>query len=100
MVSLLRSPRARFAFACVFSLLILTLWKLGQARDHQALSINRHEHDTIDKALVVASTKHENTSWLHQELPDWHKYIYIVDDPTALLTVARNKGRESMVYLS
>ncbi|KAF7679557.1 hypothetical protein GT037_003305 [Alternaria burnsii] len=53
-----------------------------------------------EKALVIASTKHENTSWFYDELSEWRKYVYVVDEPTADLTVTRNKGRESMVYLS
>jgi hypothetical protein len=44
--------------------------------------------------------KHENTSWFNEKCPDWHKYIYVVDEPTSGLTVARNKGREAMMYLS
>lgn len=50
--------------------------------------------------LVVASVKAENTSWFHTYLPDWHKNIYVADDPSAPLTVPLNKGHESMVYLT
>ncbi len=50
--------------------------------------------------VVVASLKSENTSWVQQHLPSWFHSIYIVDDPSAKLTVPRNKGREAMVYLS
>ena len=50
--------------------------------------------------IVVASLKSENTSWVQQHLPNWFRSIYIVDDPSAKLTVPRNKGREAMVYLS
>jgi hypothetical protein len=53
-----------------------------------------------DVGLVVASMKHENSSWLSIYFPDWKKDIYVVDDPTAPLTVPKNKGRESMVYLT
>ncbi|KAI1357845.1 hypothetical protein F5Y08DRAFT_333579 [Xylaria arbuscula] len=53
-----------------------------------------------DLELVVASVKAENTSWFHTYLPDWHKNIYVADDPSAPLTVPRNKGREAMVYLT
>ncbi|CAG8919391.1 unnamed protein product [Penicillium salamii] len=52
------------------------------------------------KAMVVASMKKDDTSWLRQNFPDWSKNIYVVDDKYAPLTVAYNKGRESMVYLS
>lgn len=56
--------------------------------------------DAPDVELVVASMKHENTSWLLEYFPDWHSSIYVVDDPEAALTVPMNKGRESMVYLT
>ena len=53
-----------------------------------------------DVEMVVASMKKENTTWLQEYLLDWHKSIYVVDDPTAELTVPKNKGREAMVVLT
>lgn len=53
-----------------------------------------------DVELVVASMKHENTSWVGKYFPSWRKSIYTVDDPTAPLTVPKNKGRETMAYLT
>ncbi|KAK1779553.1 hypothetical protein QBC45DRAFT_374278 [Copromyces sp. CBS 386.78] len=50
--------------------------------------------------IVVASMKREDTSWVHEYLPDWPASIYVVDDPGAPLTVPRNKGHEAMVYLT
>ncbi|CAI7571653.1 unnamed protein product [Penicillium viridicatum] len=52
------------------------------------------------KDMVVASMKSDDTSWLSEYFPDWTKSIYVVDDKNAPLTVTRNKGRESMVYLT
>lgn len=52
------------------------------------------------KDLVVASMLGDNTTWLYEQLPDWRKNVFVVDDKTAELTVVRNKGRESMVYLT
>lgn len=52
------------------------------------------------KDMVVASMKSDDTSWLSEYFPDWTKSIYVVDDKDAPLTVTRNKGRESMVYLT
>lgn len=52
------------------------------------------------KDMVVASMKSDDTSWLTEYFPDWPKSIYVVDDKHAPLTVMRNKGRESMVYLT
>lgn len=54
----------------------------------------------IRKDLVVASMKGDNTSWLFDSFPDWYKNVYVVDDKEADLTVIKNKGRESMVYLT
>lgn len=50
----------------------------------------------LRNAFVVASQKTENTTWLREHFPEWEQYIYAVDDPTAPLTVPKNKGRESM----
>lgn len=54
----------------------------------------------IERDLVVASMTTDNTTWLFEFFPDWHKSIYVVDDKSAELTVEKNKGRESMVYLT
>lgn len=54
----------------------------------------------LKKDLVVASMTKDDTSWLFEYFPDWHKSIYVVDDADAELTVDINKGRESMVYLT
>jgi hypothetical protein len=51
-------------------------------------------------AVVVASQASENATWLEAYFPSWEKNIYRVDDPDAPLTVPKNKGRESMVYLT
>lgn len=52
------------------------------------------------KEMVVARMKSDDTSWLPEYFPDWSQSIYVVDDKKAPLTVERNKGRESMVYLT
>ncbi|KAJ6155874.1 hypothetical protein N7470_006440 [Penicillium chermesinum] len=43
--------------------------------------------------------KSDDTSWVAEYFPDWSRSIYVVDDKQAPLTVAHNKGRESMVYI-
>ncbi|EJP66748.1 uncharacterized protein BBA_04041 [Beauveria bassiana ARSEF 2860] len=50
--------------------------------------------------IIVAATKEENVTWLHDYLLDWPKNIYVVDDQQAALTVPENKGREAMVVLT
>jgi hypothetical protein len=56
--------------------------------------------ETRRTAVVIASQRSENTTWLDEYFPEWEKNIYRVDDENAPLTVPRNKGRESMVYLT
>jgi hypothetical protein len=51
-------------------------------------------------AIVVASQESENATWLEEHFPHWEQNIYSVDNPNAPLTVPKNKGRESMVYLT
>lgn len=51
-------------------------------------------------AVVVASRILENATWLDEYFPEWEKNIYKVDYRNAPLTVPKNKGRESMVYLT
>ena len=70
---------------------------LKEIRDARQASAQK---PLIQKDMVVASMQKDNISWLFEEFPDWHKNIYVVDDPNADLTVPQNKGRESMVYLT
>jgi hypothetical protein len=51
-------------------------------------------------AVVVASQKSEDPTWLDEYFPSWEKNIYRVDDSKAKLRIPKNKGRESMVYLT
>jgi hypothetical protein len=51
-------------------------------------------------AVVVASQASENATWIAEAFPKWEQNVYHVDDPKAELTVPKNKGRESMVYLT
>lgn len=54
----------------------------------------------IEKIVVVASQKEDDTSWLQQRLPSWPVARYIVDDEYAEFQVPINKGKEAMVYLT
>jgi hypothetical protein len=87
----------------VFNVLLLTallvhlkhvLWDHGQKLQMDAEPKSRRT------AVVVASQASENATWLNEYFPLWEKNIYRVDDPRAPLTVPKNKGRESMVYLT
>ena len=44
--------------------------------------------------------KDDDTSWLEHHFSDWDLNVYKMNDPRAKLTVAKNKGRESMAYLT
>ncbi|KAF2232744.1 hypothetical protein EV356DRAFT_244110 [Viridothelium virens] len=70
-------------------------------------------HNTLDywqnaptsnggKALVIASFKKQDVSWIDRIPSSWDIYRYFLDDPHPLnnLSVPRNNGRESMAYLT
>lgn len=74
--------------------------KVTDLRHHGESTAPAAPDPLLDKAMVVARLLKEDTSWYHHFFPDWQKFIYVMDDPTANLTVAKNKGRESTAYLS
>ncbi|KAJ5794869.1 hypothetical protein N7457_001468 [Penicillium paradoxum] len=59
-----------------------------------------------DRVIVMAKLEEEPTEWVEHELPDWQRAIYVVNPSreTRLnanaLTTPRNKGHESMAYLT
>lgn len=63
----------------------------------------QHQPGTISKTLVVASTTHEDTTWL-SEIPaslNWTINHYRVDAPLSpALSVPSRNGNEAMVYLT
>lgn len=69
-------------------------------KDEKKLQVNQGAKKQRRTAVVVASQASENATWLDEFFPNWEKNIYRVDDPDAPLTVPKNKGRESMVYLT
>ncbi|KAB2579366.1 hypothetical protein BFW01_g6294 [Lasiodiplodia theobromae] len=55
------------------------------------------------RVLVVPRMKGEDVSWIddvREELPDLQTAVYVMDDPWADFRVPKNKGRESMAYLT
>lgn len=54
----------------------------------------------LDKILVVARLRQEDTDWVDENFPDWQTAIYTVDDPDAALHTSMNKGREANAYLT
>ncbi|PLB35158.1 DUF3431 domain-containing protein [Aspergillus candidus] len=52
-----------------------------------------------DGVIVVGRLSNEDTSWILRDLPEWQNAIYTVDDPSAPLSVSKNKGKEANAYL-
>ncbi|KAI9713341.1 MAG: hypothetical protein M1828_001434 [Chrysothrix sp. TS-e1954] len=55
---------------------------------------------TKSKAIVAASVKGDNVTWLHEYFQDWEINIYVMNDPHAKMTVTKNKGNEASAYLT
>ena len=89
-----------FFVCCVFVLLFFRDSVLPSPNGSRQLGSADGLPGEGDVEMVVASMKKENLTWLDDYLLGWKKNIYVVDDPTAPLTVQRNKGRESMVFLT
>ncbi|KAK9779344.1 hypothetical protein SCAR479_03826 [Seiridium cardinale] len=99
--------RLIIAICAVFTALIIILpfhrdrlvrWAASDGRFPSFVSSEPKEPSKLE--VVVASTRSEDTSWLRTFFPEWKTNIYVVDDWKATLTVSKNKGRESMVYLT
>jgi hypothetical protein len=108
-----RRSRLKAIFVTIFIILALYLLFFSTTKapvNNEGTYAQKHGSKTTDelarpdmlkdKTMVVASMKSDDTSWLTEYFPDWPKSIYVVDDKHAPLTVTRNKGRESMVYLT
>lgn len=97
-----RSRKSRvLPLAVGLSLLVIVLYHFPYSKD--PFHITRPAETDLplsDVELVVASMKHEDTAWLEKHFPHWRRSIYTVDERSAPLTVPKNKGRESMVYLT
>ncbi len=92
--------RFKYVVFAVFVFILFVLFRDAAWQSTDADLNRRHAHTDNDVEMVVASMKRENLTWLDDYLLDWKKNIYVVDDPTAPLTVAVNKGREAMVFLT
>lgn len=55
---------------------------------------------TSTKAIIAASMRGDNTTWIEEHFPDWHPSIFVMDDANATLTVTRNGGHEASAYLT
>lgn len=91
--------------------LLISIYYLYHIHQSQLSSYLLIEHDrNPDETLsevtkssigtVVASQSRENTTWLPTFFPKWNHNIYVADQPSATLSVPKNKGREGMTYLT
>lgn len=96
------SSRYLITTLIILAATFLSLFNHGQERSHPFTRTipPQFEVPPLEKVLVVASLKEENTRWIQQRLPKWPVANYIVDDPSAEFHVPLNKGREAMVYLT
>lgn len=84
------------------------LYHIHQSQSSTEILIEHNEiHDQKSLELpkprigtVVASQSHENTTWLPTFFSEWNHNIYVADQPSATLSVPKNKGREGMTYLT
>ncbi|KAF2813131.1 uncharacterized protein BDZ99DRAFT_460425 [Mytilinidion resinicola] len=53
-----------------------------------------------EKAIVMGRLARDDVDWVAQDLPDWERYIYTVDNDNSTLHTAVNKGKEAMPYLT
>ena len=99
----LGSARARFSvvFTVALFLLLLLSWRRPDRPgklNKTFLDLKNNNRNEVE--LVVSSVIKTNTSWIHEHLPDYPANIYVADDPHAPLTVPKNKGHESTIYLT
>lgn len=99
-----KRPLQVFCVFAFFSLLLFGLPRDSTFREYlvksETAAVVNEPGRAYEAALVIASQKKDDTSWLQHQFQAWRKAIYVVDDRKADLPVPQNKGRESMVYLS
>lgn len=98
---LIARPRASVIITVLF--LILCSWVLRYAPFAPHIFTTPRAASTLiypRVELVVAAVKADNTSWIHEHFPSYPTHIYVADDPTAPLTVKKNIGHESNIYLT
>jgi hypothetical protein len=94
-----RRPRAYRNLIAVAAFLTITLFlKFSFYTDHAEGVANKKR--PTSKRFVVASVQKDDISWIHEHLPEWEVTRYIVDNPSANLSVPENKGQEAMAYLT
>jgi hypothetical protein len=109
-------PSSRFRWVALICVAIILLWLLSlrsrpddylpQIPIRRPLSSDRPSNPisrNITRTLVIPRLAEEDIGWVTQFLGNDNLLtpaIYTVDDPSADLTVPKNKGHEVMVYLT
>jgi hypothetical protein len=94
-----RRPRAYRNLVAVAAFVVITLFlKLSFYSGHASGLANGKR--PISKTFVVASVEKDDISWIGEYLPEWEVMRYVVDSPSANLSVPENKGQEAMAYLT
>jgi len=91
---------ARAFFLALAALSVLLLYRISLPRKIWQAPEVLEGPKPHRNALVVASLAGDDVSWLQGILSDWEKNIYVADNLTAPLSPPKNKGRESMIYLT
>lgn len=109
----LNSIRVRVAITCSLATIILIWLVRSRYNESGEIDVNLDDvsffnstnttkgHANLNEVeLVVSSVSKTDTSWISENVPHYPANIYVADDPAAALTVAKNKGHESTVYLT
>jgi hypothetical protein len=84
----------------ILGFLRTSLYSYGLPQAEAPYGMGDEAKKPVERAFVVASMQRDDVAWIHEHLPEWELYRYVVDDPSSQLTVPKNKGREAMVYLT
>jgi Protein of unknown function (DUF3431) len=84
--------------------LVLLMWRsairpIWQTSETFRANVAPLHRDNYTRALVIASLKEENTSWVERELrneTNLQKAVYIVNNESSAFHVPLNKGHEVM----
>jgi Protein of unknown function (DUF3431) len=74
--------------------------KPSPSLSHLEVGSTKAPSEPYTQSLVIAKLRKEDISWLYHRFPNANTTVYIVDDDPEKLQIPKNKGRESMVYLT
>ncbi|KAL8243957.1 hypothetical protein R6Q59_010215 [Mikania micrantha] len=101
--------RVAFCALTTFVIFVLLLWQQPAIASRYRYLTSSTGHTGYiyrgpkaeDKAVIMAKVKTDNVDWVADQLEDWQQAIYYMDtEDEGILHPPRNKGRESMAYLT